>query len=85
LHADYLAGWFTAHRQRFLPQDANQALKSFFDKGDYDFFSEGHHGTPQERAAAFYAGYMLNMGNNVGLGSLAYNSGINYVRALGAR
>lgn len=85
LHADYLAGWFTAHRQRVLPQDANQALKSFFDKGDYDFFDEGHHGTPQERAAAFYEGYMLNMRFGVGLGGLAYNHGLNYVRALGAR
>ena len=26
LHADYLAGWFTGHRQRFLPQDASQAM-----------------------------------------------------------
>lgn len=85
LHADYLAGWFTAHRQRFLPQDANQALRSFFDKGDFDFFEEGHHGTPQERAAAFYEGYILNIRSNVAVGSLAYGHGLNYVRALGAK
>jgi hypothetical protein len=85
LHADYLAGWFTAHRQRHLPQDADQALKSFFDKGDFDFFEEGHHGTPQERANAFYAGYLLNMRAGVASGGIAYNNGINYVRASGGR
>jgi hypothetical protein len=85
LHADYLAGWFIGHRGRFRPQNAVQAILNFYNKGDYEFNDKGHHGTPQERASAFNAGYTLNVQGNVASGALAYSSGLQYVRNLGAR
>jgi hypothetical protein len=38
LHADYMAGWFTAHRGRFdQRQNSQESALSFFNKGDYAF------------------------------------------------
>lgn len=85
LHADYLAGWFIGHRGRFRPQNAFQAFLNFYKKGDHDFFSEDHHGTPQERGTAFNAGYLLNVRGNEPSAINAYNAGLQYVRYLGAR
>jgi len=85
LHADYMAGWFTGHRGRFTFQDDLKILQSFFEKGDYNFFSKQHHGTPHERANAFYQGYILNRQFNVAFGSHAYEYGLQYLAALGAR
>jgi hypothetical protein len=82
LHADYLAGWFTAHRGRTFPQDQNAALLSFYKRGDFAFFDKDHHGTPQERANAFIAGYNLNVKNSVSDGGIAYNSGLQYIKNL---
>ena len=79
LHADYMAGWFTGHRGRFVFQNDSLILKSFFDKGDFEFFSEDHHGTPQERANAFYYGYLLNRQNGVAFGTHAYQYGVQYL------
>jgi hypothetical protein len=76
LHADYMAGWFIAHRGRFRPQNALQAFINFYNKGDSDFYSEDHHGTPQERGSAFYAGYMLNVARNEASAINAYNAGL---------
>jgi hypothetical protein len=80
LHADYMAGWFTGHRGRFIIQNEVSILNSFFNKGDFDFFDKGHHGTPQERANAFMAGYNLNRLSQVSLGTLAYDWGIKYIQ-----
>ena len=80
LHADYLAGWFIGHRGRFRPQNAIQAILNFYNKGDYEFNSEDHHGTPQERAAAFNAGYTLNVQGNEDSGGDAYVAGLKYVK-----
>lgn len=82
LHADYMAGWYIGHRGRFRPQNASQAFLNFYYKGDYDFFDKGHHGTPQERAAAFNAGYTLNVLGSEASAVNAYNAGLRY---LGAR
>jgi hypothetical protein len=79
LHADFLAGWFTGHRGRHTFQNDALILKSFFDKGDFEFFSEDHHGTPQERANAFYHGYLLNRQSGVAFGTHAYEYGIQYL------
>lgn len=79
LHADFLAGWYVGHRARYRPTNAMQAFLNFFSKGDYDFFGPGHHGTPQERAAAFKAGYDLNRMRNVSSAVAAYRSGLQYV------
>lgn len=80
LHADYLAGWFTGHRGRWTFQNDASIMKSFFDKGDFNFFEEGHHGTPQERANAFYNGYLLNRKFQVAFGTHAYDYGIEYLK-----
>jgi hypothetical protein len=85
LHADYMAGWFAGHRGRFAAQNDIGILQSFFNKGDYDFFSQRHHGTPQERANAFFEGFRLNRQFNAAFGGQAYDYGLQYVRALGAR
>lgn len=83
LHADYMAGWFIALRGVFRPQDPNRAWVSISEKGDYDFFEKGHHGSPQERAEAFATGYYLFGSQKSGFG--AYQSGLQYVRNKGAR
>jgi hypothetical protein len=85
LHADYMAGWFIAHRGRFRSQNAWQAMISFYQKGDTNFFDADHHGTPEERAAAFYSGFLLNIMRNESSGFNAYNAGLQYLMALGAR
>lgn len=86
LHADYMAGWFTAHRGRFdRIQNSQESAISFFNKGDYAFNSETHHGTPAERVGAFMAGFQLNMQQNQPDARAAYASGINYLRDQGAR
>jgi hypothetical protein len=56
LHADFLAGWYIGNRGRWVPTNAFSSMFSFYQKGDYSFNSPGHHGTPDQRAAAFRAG-----------------------------
>jgi hypothetical protein len=85
LHADYLAGWFIALRGVFRLQDPNRAWVSISEKGDYNFFDKGHHGSPQERAEAFAAGYMLLAQGRQTSGISAYNFGLQFVKAKGAR
>lgn len=84
LHADYMAGWFTAHRSRYRPQDVNRSLGSIFTKGDYEFNNPGHHGTPRERANAFSAGYQLNIRYNESSALVAYTRGMDYLIRQGA-
>jgi len=85
LHADYLAGWFIALRGIFRLQDPNRAWISIASKGDYNFFEKGHHGSPQERAEAFAAGYLLLANGRQTSGVTAYSAGYQFVRAKGAR
>ena len=58
LHADQVAGWYMGGRARELAGqvDLVSAMRSFFGKGDYEFNSPQHHGTPRERLAAFERG-----------------------------
>jgi hypothetical protein len=85
LHADYLAGWFTAHRCRCRPQDMNEAMMSFYGRGDYRFNNPRHHGTPEERLDAFMAGVNLNFCCNISSSSVAYERGLIYLQIRGAR
>jgi hypothetical protein len=80
LHADYLAGWYTAHRSRFVPQNMVESMLAFFKRGDYEYNNLNHHGTPLERQRAFSAGMNLNLKNNVRSGRVAYEQGIQYLR-----
>jgi hypothetical protein len=60
LQADYLAGWYLGKRNgtvQLSERGLASALRSFYQKGDYDFNSSLHHGTPQQRANAVQAGY----------------------------
>jgi hypothetical protein len=84
LHADFMSGWFTAHRGRFRPQNALQSMVQVYRKGDGAFFSPDHHGTPEERARAFTAGFNLNIGRNISSANTAYQAGIQYLNACGA-
>jgi hypothetical protein len=79
-----MAGWYTAHRSRFVPQNIVESMLSFYKRGDYGFNNLNHHGTPLERQQAFAAGVNLNLRNNVRLGRSAYDQGIEYLRQNGA-
>ena len=56
LHADFLAGWYMKLRRYLMPTDMSPALRAFFERGDYEFNSEQHHGTPDQRLEAVAAG-----------------------------
>jgi hypothetical protein len=65
LQADFLAGWYFSVLADVDPNFASNSgfqdgVNAFFQRGDYMFNSPGHHGTPQQRAAAFVAGYNAN-------------------------
>ncbi len=85
LQADYLAGWFTAHRARFLQQNLLQSWKGMYDLGDSDFFSPQHHGTPTERASAFSAGVDFNFRSNTPDYSLAFKASRAYIDSIGGQ
>ena len=58
LFADYMAGVYLHTRQlTYTYTDIKEAAYSIFTKGDTDFNSPQHHGTPQERMNALLAGY----------------------------
>ena len=56
LHADYMAGWYLANREEYIPTDIRDGFHSLYNSGDYQFWSPDHHGTPQERLAAAIVG-----------------------------
>ena len=84
LHADFLAGWYTAHRARFMPQNMLESMATFFNNGDNNFNSPQHHGSSQEREDAFLAGAKLNSQNSYMSGREAYYQGISYLKSKGA-
>jgi hypothetical protein len=57
LHADFMAGWYLSVRGRYAWTNLMPTLKLFFELGDYQFNSQSHHGTPQERLGAAQAGF----------------------------
>lgn len=60
LFADYLAGCYMYFRSvEFKTTFVREAARSFFAKGDYQFNSPSHHGTPQQRYRCLIAGYDL--------------------------
>lgn len=79
LQADYLAGWYTAHRSRYVSQNIDESILSFFNKGDYDFNTPQHHGLPLERQQAFIEGLNLNFRGNVKFGRIAYTKSLVYL------
>lgn len=66
LQADALAGWYIGKRAKFvnsagIPINSELMMQSFYSKGDYQFNSPQHHGTPRERLKYFADG--LNLGH----------------------
>ncbi len=61
LHADYLAGWYMGFKEvsGIARVEISGLGKSLFSKGDYNFNSRDHHGTPDQRVAAMTRGYRL--------------------------
>lgn len=60
LHADCWAGvWAnSAYYEGVLEAgDIEEGIQAAMSAGDYDFNNPAHHGTPEQRAAAFMAGY----------------------------
>lgn len=62
LEADFIAGWFFSVLSVVDPNFTSNAgyldgVKALYDRGDYLFNQREHHGTPDERKAAFAAGY----------------------------
>jgi hypothetical protein len=53
-------------------------------KGDYEFSSPAHHGTPEERVGAFKAGYRFHTGVEQSP-QAAYLGGVEYIKALAGR
>lgn len=79
LHADFLSGWYLGIRSHQLPGkvNANEAATFMYQIGDTNFNSPSHHGTADERLAAFGGGFQIsiNSGANVSL-KTAFNEGL---------
>ena len=75
LHAAFLAGYYLSCKGYFTQTNIAAFARSLFEKGDYNFWSESHHGTPHERVAAMIEGFSYG-GRAL---PLAYSAGIMYV------
>ena len=75
LHADFLAGYYFARKAYFTQTNIAAFARSLFEKGDYNFWSESHHGTPDERVAAMIGGFSYG-GQAL---PLVYSAGIMYL------
>lgn len=60
LQADYLAGWYLKHNKSVYGLDVSGFARSVASKGDFQFNSPQHHGTPEQRVAAMKAGFRDN-------------------------
>jgi hypothetical protein len=57
LQADFMAGFYLGRKSYVTNAGLENFAESLFEKGDYDFTSPTHHGTPEERVAAMSAGF----------------------------
>lgn len=60
LQADCMAGLWgnSVYREGLLkPGDVEEAMNTALAAGDFDYFNENHHGTPEERRDAWLQGY----------------------------
>ena len=80
LQADYFSGFFAGHRKKVLPSyPAAVGALAQYNVGDHSLNSPQHHGTPEERGAAFVRGFEAGYRENLALGdaiqqSVAYAS-----------
>lgn len=78
LHADYLAGFYMAYQSNLTTNDLDNAVHDFYSRGDFNFNSSQHHGTPEERGCAFIMGFKLGQQGNSDV-LTAFNLGKKYV------
>jgi len=62
LMADAIAGWVfgrneRTRRENYSVETLEQVISQMYSIGDFQFNSENHHGTPEERVSAFIYGY----------------------------
>jgi hypothetical protein len=57
LQADFLAGWYLGKTKEAKFDDLEPFARSLFEKGDFEFWSTDHHGTPAERAEMMIQGF----------------------------
>lgn len=81
LHADFLAGYFAAHRKHESPDfPAAEFAMVAHQLGDFEE-SPQHHGTPKERAAAIVEGFKTFKDDHLGFDD-AVEMGVQYVLSL---
>lgn len=78
LHADYMAGFYFGVRAVSKDLEVKPFAHSLFGKGDWAFNEPTHHGTPQEREAAMYAGFELGKAGQIDIMQAA-ERGVGYV------
>ena len=83
LQADFLAGWYLSVLAQTDPNfrlssGLEDGIRAFYSRGDYDFNSPHHHGTHDERAAAFLAGFRTGAPSiaSAWTASVAFRSGL---------
>ena len=82
LHADFLAGWWLGGFNLMTNGwgiNPGSAGRSVFNKGDFEFNSPIHHGTPQQRLSAMVAGYQLSVSSNPNVHQ-AFQAGLRLLR-----
>jgi hypothetical protein len=57
LQADFLAGWYLGKTKELSFEELEPFARSLFEKGDFEFWSTDHHGTPAERAEMMIQGF----------------------------
>lgn len=78
LHADYLAGYYMGLCRLSSESEILSIFTEFASRGDFEFNSPSHHGTPEERSCAFIEGYKTAFIPNTNIYN-AYSKGKNYV------
>jgi len=57
LHADFFAGFYLGRSKAHSKEHVGIFARSLVSRGDYDYNSQTHHGTPQQRVRAMSQGY----------------------------
>jgi hypothetical protein len=80
LHADFLAGYYMARRKAEHPGlDLRMLALELYKRGDTEFTSRQHHGTPDERLGALSAGYGFGKEGNRDIAQAA-DAGLQFVK-----
>jgi hypothetical protein len=81
LHADFLAGYYLGLKKRVNGGDIMAFARSIYSKGDWNFNSPGHHGTPEERVKSMLGGYKFSLQNGHDIRTAAA-AGVRLVRSI---